>query len=88
MAEKAFWNGSIRRTNLELRSDFTNTTTRNEFYLHINEVDSMLIKFGKQCNTQSKDMLKYIGTPATVRDMVALHDHLEGTKFINYWGIS
>ncbi|CAE6449331.1 hypothetical protein ACGC1H_000201 [Rhizoctonia solani] len=87
-AEKAFWNGSIRGMDLELRSDFTNTTARNEFYSHIDEVDSMLIKFGKQCNTQSKDMLKYIGTPATVRDMVALHDHLEGTKLINYWGIS
>ncbi|KDN35450.1 hypothetical protein RSAG8_11588, partial [Rhizoctonia solani AG-8 WAC10335] len=87
-AEKTFWNGSIRGTNLELRSDFTNTTVRNEFYSHIDEVDSMLIKFGKQCNTQSKDVLKYIGTPATVRDMVALHDYLEGTKVINYWGIS
>ncbi|CAE6414083.1 unnamed protein product [Rhizoctonia solani] len=87
-AEKTFWNGSIRGTNLELRSDFTNTTTRDEFYSHIDEVDSMLIKFGKQCNTQSKDMLKYIGTPATVRDMVALHDYLEGSKLINYWGVS
>ncbi|KAG8727613.1 hypothetical protein FRC11_012814, partial [Ceratobasidium sp. 423] len=86
--EKAFWNGSIRGTNLELRTDFTNTTARNEFYSHIDEVDGMLIKFGKQCNTQSRDMLKYIGTPATVRDMVALHDYLEGTKLINYWGIS
>ncbi|CAE6441468.1 unnamed protein product [Rhizoctonia solani] len=86
--EITFWNGSIRGTNLEVRSDFRNTTVQNEFYSHIDEVDSILVKFGKQCNTQSKDMLKYIGTAATVRDMVALHDYLEGTKLINYWGIS
>ena len=55
---------------------------------HVDEVDSALVKFGKQCNTQSKDMLKYIGTPANVRDMVALHDYLEGKKPINYWGVS
>ncbi|CAE6378531.1 unnamed protein product [Rhizoctonia solani] len=86
--EKKFWNGSIRGDNLEVRTDFTNTTTRNELYSHLDEVDGMLIKFGKQCNAQSKDMLKYIGTAATVRDMVALHDYLEGTQSINYWGIS
>ncbi|KAG8681612.1 hypothetical protein FRC11_000899, partial [Ceratobasidium sp. 423] len=33
-------------------------------------------------------MLKYVGTPATARDMVALYDYLEGTKLINYYGIS
>ncbi|KAH7335772.1 TAP-like protein-domain-containing protein [Rhizoctonia solani] len=86
--EIKFWNGSIRGTNLEVRTDFTNTTVRDEFYSHIDEVDSILVKFGKQCNAQSKDMLKYIGTAATVRDMVALHDYLEGTKLINYWGVS
>ncbi|CAE6463673.1 unnamed protein product [Rhizoctonia solani] len=86
--EKTFWNGSIRGNNLEVRTDFTNTTARNEFYSHVDEVDHMLVKFGKQCNTQSKDMLKYIGTAATVRDMVALHDYLEGTQLVNYWGVS
>ncbi|KAG8761909.1 hypothetical protein FRC11_012319 [Ceratobasidium sp. 423] len=86
--QKAFWNGSIRGTNLELRTDFTNISARNEFYSHVDEVDSKLIDFGKQCNIQSKDMLKYVGTPATVRDMVALHDSLEGTKLINYYGLS
>ncbi|CAE6498743.1 unnamed protein product [Rhizoctonia solani] len=86
--EKAFWNGSIRGTNLELRTDFTNISARNEFYSRIDEVDSKLIKFGEQCNTRSKDMLKYVGTVATVRDMVALHDYLEGTELINYYGPS
>ncbi|CAE6357579.1 unnamed protein product [Rhizoctonia solani] len=86
--ERAFWNGSLRGTNPEVRNDFTDPTVRAEFYSHIGEVNSALVKLGKQCNTQSKDMLKYVGTTATVRDMVALHDYLEGTKSINYWGFS
>ncbi|KAH7335773.1 TAP-like protein-domain-containing protein [Rhizoctonia solani] len=86
--EIKFWNGSLRGTTLEVRTDFKNATVRDEFYSHIDEVDSILVKFGKQCNAQSKDMLKYVGTAATVRDMVALHDYLEGTELINYWGIS
>ncbi|CAE6402210.1 unnamed protein product [Rhizoctonia solani] len=87
-AERAFWNGSLRGTTPEIRDDFTDPVVRKEFYSHIDEVDSMLIKLGKQCNTQTKGMLKYVGTTATVRDMVALHDHLEGNKPINYWGFS
>ncbi|CAE7136267.1 unnamed protein product [Rhizoctonia solani] len=86
--EAKLWNGSIRRAPLEVRTDFRNATVRDEFYSHVDEVESVLIKFGKQCNAQSKDMLKYVGTAATVRDMVALHDYLEGDKPINYWGIS
>ncbi|KAF8684068.1 MEROPS serine peptidase family S33 [Rhizoctonia solani] len=87
--EKKFWNGSIRGSDsLEVRTDLRNTTARDEFYSHLDEVDEILIKFGKQCNSQSKDMLKYVGTAATVRDMVALHDYLEGTRLINYWGVS
>ncbi|EUC55050.1 hydrolase, putative [Rhizoctonia solani AG-3 Rhs1AP] len=87
-AERSFWNGSLRGTDLAIRNDFTDPAAREEFYSHIDEVDSTLIKFGKQCNSQTKGMLKYVGTAATVRDMVALHDNLEGNKPINYWGLS
>jgi pimeloyl-ACP methyl ester carboxylesterase len=32
---------------------------------------------------------RYVGTAATVRDMVAMHDVLEGSdKPIDYWGVS
>ncbi|QRW02523.1 Abhydrolase domain-containing protein [Ceratobasidium sp. AG-Ba] len=86
--EKQFWNGSLRGQLLEVRTDFDNKTALNDFYSHINETDRALIRFGRQCNDASRDMLKYIGTASTVRDMVALHDALEGKKQINYWGVS
>ena len=86
--ETAFWNGSIRGNLLELRGNFSDAAERQWFYSHVNETDKALIRFGKQCDKASRYMLKYIGTAANVRDMVALHDYLEGDKPINYWGIS
>ncbi|CAE6442757.1 unnamed protein product, partial [Rhizoctonia solani] len=86
--EGAFWNGSLRGTSLEIRADFTNSTVREEFYSSIDEVDNTLVEFAKRCNAYNKGTLKYVGTASTVRDMVALHDYLEGTKEINYWGFS
>ncbi|ELU45231.1 TAP-like domain-containing protein [Rhizoctonia solani AG-1 IA] len=78
--EKKFWNGSIRGSDsLEVRTDLRNTTARDEFYSHLDEVDEILIKFGKQCNSQSKDMLKYVGTAATVRDMVIVYGSINSS---------
>ncbi|KAF8750769.1 MEROPS serine peptidase family S33 [Rhizoctonia solani] len=43
--EKKFWNGSIRGSDsLEVRTDLRNTTARDEFYSHLDEVDEILIK--------------------------------------------
>ncbi|KAG9087721.1 hypothetical protein FRC07_012756, partial [Ceratobasidium sp. 392] len=83
-----FWNGSIRGSALEVRDDFTNLTARSEFYSHVQEVDDALVRFYERCDSKSMHMLQYLGTPATVRDMVMLHDYLEGSKGINYWGFS
>ncbi|QRV97907.1 Abhydrolase domain-containing protein [Ceratobasidium sp. AG-Ba] len=59
------------------------------FYGQAPEVDKRLEKLGKQCMDYSPDVLEYLGTAATVRDMVALHDYLEGQdKPLNYWGLS
>ncbi|CAE6441466.1 unnamed protein product [Rhizoctonia solani] len=86
--EIKLWNGSIRGAPIEVRTDFRNTTVRGMFYSHIDEANSVLVNFERQCNSQSKDMLKCVGTAATVRDMIALHDYLKGTELINYLGIS
>ncbi|KAL1714504.1 Alpha/Beta hydrolase protein [Schizophyllum commune] len=60
-----------------------------EFYSHLNETDALYKGFGKQCVERRGDVLKYLGTAAAVRDMVALADYLEpGRKEINYYGIS
>ena len=45
---------------------------------------------GQKClHSSSGKFLKYLGTAAAVRDMVAMHDVLEGPdKPIVYWGLS
>ncbi|KAI5892383.1 alpha/beta-hydrolase [Schizophyllum commune H4-8] len=60
-----------------------------EFYSRMNETDALYKGFGKQCVERRGDVLKYLGTAAAVRDMVALADYLEPErKEINYYGIS
>ncbi|KAL1688662.1 Alpha/Beta hydrolase protein [Schizophyllum commune] len=60
-----------------------------DFYSHMNETDALYKVFGKQCVERRGDVLKYLGTAAAVRDMVALADYLEPErKEINYYGIS
>jgi hypothetical protein len=51
--------------------------------------DAWYTKFGQACLTRHGDSLKYVGTAATVRDMVAIADIVDGPdKPINYWGFS
>ena len=41
------------------------------------------------CIERNGDILKYVGTAATVRDMVAMADAIDGPgKPVNYFGIS
>ncbi|KDN44350.1 hypothetical protein RSAG8_05614, partial [Rhizoctonia solani AG-8 WAC10335] len=86
----AFWNGTfLRRDGLEARGNFTSQTDLDEFYEQVDEVDDLLTRFGKQCIAYNPNAFQYVGTAAVVRDMVAMHDALEGSdKPINFWGIS
>ena len=44
---------------------------------------------GRRCVERNGDMLKYMGTPATVRDMIAMADALDGRESpVNYYGFS
>ncbi|CAE6457439.1 unnamed protein product [Rhizoctonia solani] len=87
--EDLFWKGTVPRVGLEARGNFTNQDDINAFYKQTNKVDDLIEKLGKRCVAYSKDTFQYIGTAAAVRDMIAMHDILEGSdKPINYWGIS
>ncbi|KAG8782147.1 hypothetical protein FRC12_021173 [Ceratobasidium sp. 428] len=87
--ENIFWNGSIARVGIEARGNFTDQTDLDAFYAQVPAVDELLSEFGQRCHKLSPDVLQYVGTAATVRDMVALHDYLEGSdKPIDYWGMS
>ncbi|CAE6466765.1 unnamed protein product [Rhizoctonia solani] len=87
--EDAFWNGSILKAfRLEVRGNFTSQTDLDAFYSKLNESDTLAQRIGEQCVTHSPNTFQYIGTAATVRDMVAMHDVLEGSEKINFWGMS
>ena len=87
--ENAFWEGTIPYTGLEARGNFTDQRELGEFYEQADEVDVLLEEYGKRCVEYSPNTLQYVGTAAGVRDMVAMHDTLEGSDSpINYWGFS
>ncbi|CAE6371345.1 unnamed protein product [Rhizoctonia solani] len=87
--ENSFWEGTIPRAGLEARGNFTNQDDIDAFYKQVPEVDRLLEELGKRCIEYSKDTFQYIGTAAVVRDMIAMHDILEGSdKPIHYWGFS
>ncbi|KAH7341643.1 TAP-like protein-domain-containing protein [Rhizoctonia solani] len=87
--ENLFWEGTIPRAGLEARGNFTNQVDIDAFYEQVDEVDVLLEELGKRCVAYSPDTFQYIGTAAGVRDMIAMHDILEGpSKPIDYWGFS
>ncbi|QRV92027.1 Abhydrolase domain-containing protein [Ceratobasidium sp. AG-Ba] len=87
--ENAFWEGTIPRAGLEARGNFTDPGDLEAFYAQEPEVDHLLIELGKKCVEYSPNTFQYVGSAAAVRDMVALHDLLEGAdKPLNYWGFS
>ncbi|CAE6342436.1 unnamed protein product [Rhizoctonia solani] len=87
--EATFWNGTIVETGLNVRGNFTSQTDLDAFYAQVNEADDYLQRFASQCVLRSPNTLRYVGTAATVRDMVAMHDVLESSdKAIDYWGVS
>ncbi|KAI5894742.1 alpha/beta-hydrolase [Schizophyllum commune H4-8] len=59
------------------------------FYDRMDETDKRFKQYGDLCTENAGDVLKYVGTVATVRDMVAIADYLEpDSKEINYYGAS
>ncbi|CAE6456295.1 unnamed protein product [Rhizoctonia solani] len=87
--EVAFWNGSFIISGPEVKGDFTAQSILDDFYGQVDKSDDLLWRIGEQCATYNPDMFQYVGTAATVRDMVAMHDALEGSgKPINFWGMS
>ncbi|CAE6422740.1 unnamed protein product [Rhizoctonia solani] len=87
--ENAFWEGTIPRAGLEARGNFTDQVDIDAFYEQVDEVDDLLTQLGQQCVEYSPDTFQYIGTAAAVRDMIAMHDILEGSdKPVHYWGFS
>jgi hypothetical protein len=87
--ELRFWNNSIPGAGLQASSRFQfNQEELEAFYAQVDAVDTKLWELGKKYYEVNGDILQYIGTAATVRDMVALADYLSPSLPINFWAFS
>ncbi|KAI0325960.1 alpha/beta-hydrolase [Cubamyces sp. BRFM 1775] len=85
-----FWNGTIELTGIEMTGNFTNPHDIKALLSQAPIMQKKYEELGERCLQQpSGRYLEYVGTAATVRDMVAMADVLDGpTAPINFAGLS
>ncbi|QRV92091.1 alpha/beta hydrolase family protein [Ceratobasidium sp. AG-Ba] len=89
--ESAFWEDSVLHPGLEAPGKFESQADIEEFLRLAQPADQTLSQLGEMCKQRVDTTLPYVGTAATVRDMIAIHNALGGsdsTGKINYWGFS
>ncbi|TBU61574.1 alpha/beta-hydrolase [Dichomitus squalens] len=86
----SFWNGTIESTGIHQIGNFTNQTDIQALYSQAPVLDQKWKELGDRClSGPNATTLGYIGTAATVRDLVGLADAIVGPNSpINYWGLS
>lgn len=80
----------------DYRGNFTDKTEIDEFYALVEPTEERFKKLKEQCDTKGTGAyMPYVGTVATIRDIVAMNDFFEGTysdksgeSDINFWGFS
>ncbi|KAH9892884.1 alpha/beta-hydrolase [Cubamyces lactineus] len=76
-----FWNGTIELTGIEMTGNFTDPHDINALLSQAPIMQKKYEELGKRCLQQpSGKYLKYVGTAAAVRDMVAMADALDGQE--------
>ena len=86
----AFFNGTIELTGILETGNFTDPDDVSTFLAQAPIMQQKYEELGKKClDSPGGKYLQYLGTPATVRDMVSLANAIEGPDaLINYYGIS
>lgn len=90
--EGQFWWGMMTR---HLDTPWNNSTDfheRGDMTLYIDRYEA-LAEYPRRCHSMQQsvhpDILRYMGTAASVRDLIALADYLQGPGTpVNFWGIS
>ncbi|KAI0820125.1 hypothetical protein BC628DRAFT_1341804 [Trametes gibbosa] len=85
-----FWNSTIELDGIEFTGNFTDPEDIHSLLAQANTMQHKYEELGQRClRHPTGRFLKYVGTAATVRDMVALADALDGPGAkVNYAGIS
>lgn len=86
----AFWNDTIELNGIEYTGNFTDPADIDALLSQAALMQHKYVELGKRCRSHpTGQYLKYVGTAATVRDMVALADVLDGPGSpVNYIGLS
>ncbi|OJT15900.1 hypothetical protein TRAPUB_14221, partial [Trametes pubescens] len=85
-----FWNGTIELNGIEYTGVFTDPVDTEALLSQAALMQRKYEELGQRCQSHpAGKYLKYVGTAATVRDMVALADVLDGPGSpVNYIGLS
>ena len=84
-----FFNGTIQARGIEYLGNFTNQGDIDALFAQAESFQQKYEEAVQLCMERNGDTLKYLGTSATVRDMVAMTDALDGPDSpINFYGAS
>ena len=86
----AFWAGTIELTGIDATANFTDSSETDALLAQADLMQRKYEELGARCQQHSSGKyLKYMGTAATVRDLLAMADTLDGPGgLINYLGLS
>lgn len=85
-----FWNGTVVIPLLDIKYGFNDTMDYQYFESQVPVMEQRLQAFKQVClKGPSAQFLQYVGTTATVRDLVAIAEYFDGPGCdVNYYGIS
>ena len=85
-----FWNGTLVYPEIDIKYGFTDQVDYQYFESQVPVMESRLQAFKQVClKGPSGQFLPYVGTTATVRDLVAISEYFDGAGCdINYYGLS
>ena len=89
-AHDAFFNGTVELTGIQYTGDFADPADVRALLAQAPVMQRKYAEVGRKCREgPSGRYLRYVGAAATVRDMVALADALDGEgALVNYVGVS
>ncbi|KAF9648255.1 hypothetical protein BDM02DRAFT_3115743 [Thelephora ganbajun] len=85
-----FWNGTLVFPQIDIKYGFSDPKDLAYFNSQVNVMEERWKAFGKVClKHETGQFLPYVGTTATVRDLVAIAEYFDGKGCdINYYGLS
>ncbi|KAI0350507.1 alpha/beta-hydrolase [Trametes cingulata] len=86
----AFWNGTIQLTGIETTGNFTSAADLGALFGQAPLMQAKFDELARRClRSPSGRFLRYVGTAATARDVVAMADALDGPgSAVNFIGVS